>query len=817
MKQTWKNKWLMLLGGMTLLGGLSGCEDRPEGTVPFPEGEEVTVSLVFGFAEDSNNEAPQRLASTARLNGSPLKTGAAAFDVTQAVDAVTRSVPAVPDKLYNLEILQYDRNGNYKAGNSYGTVNLGTHLDVTLNVMNDCQLLVVARGNKDAVKTLVGKNLDGTEGVKSMDIDASIINQIDPLTADAIDAMPYVLHLEHVNVVTGTDGKAVIQSPEGSYDTRLLLKRLAARLTVSWNYNVSGYELKQVLLQSVPLNYTLVPTADSNGTYPSILDQFHTVEIDMSKGNSYSCWIPANVRGESPAANSDLQRTKANAPKGSSFLNFVAVNTTDPKKKLDYRVYIGGKTSSDFSLNNNTEYSYAVSFSHTGIPTNDKRVTYIDPVPASENNDNPVPTANCFMVAPGGGFCFDPLAYQSDGTEKTNETLKGWCQGGGIVKVKLLWQTKEDGDIGEPVMGIVNSAEDHTNIVDIKRTDGKAVGQNPVTDKGQCRIYCRVAPGTTGGSGVIAAYDSSDNILWSWHVWVTDYHPDATGNVDVQEPLTKRKLKFTYGNHSDQRPMMDRDLGAMAGYAKAPTLDVEKFKAHGFQYQWGRKDPYPSSYSNKPIKTVNLPAKITEPIVGIMSLYGSDGVKFLSFDPSYNGRAGYQMAYRNPLTAYKPSGSQYWFTDDVTSSISGAWATVKTVHDPCPAGWRVAKAEEYYSLFSDKDYSGTLPKYSTNNMNMSNYNTQGVDKGFVLRYDETDQSKTTYFRLCGYYADRVFVQIGYFDFIWCCNSVKNGNTYQAKHLQLVSTASDQRRGINGINNEGTLSAMLPLRCIQEKD
>ena len=819
MKQTWKNKWLMLLGGMTLLGGLSGCEDRPEGTVPFPEGEEVTVSLVFGFAEDSNNEGGQRLASTARLNGSPLKTGAAAFDVTQAVDAVTRGVPAVPTKLYNLEILQYDRNGTYQTGKSYGTVELGTHLDVTLNVMNDCQLLVVARGNKDVVKTLVGKNLEDTEstkGVKSMDIDASINNQIDPSTANAIDAMPYVLHLEHVNVVTGTDGKAVIQSPEGSYDTRLLLKRLAARLTVNWNYTVSGYELKQVLLQSVPLNYTLVPTADSNGTYPSILDQFHTVEIDMSKGNSYSCWIPANVRGESPAANSDLQRTKANAPKGSSFLNFVAVNTTDPKKKLDYRVYIGGKTSSDFSLNNNTEYSYAVSFSHTGIPTNDKRVTYIDPVPAPENNDNPVPTANCFMVAPGGGFCFDPLAYQSDGTEKTNETLKGWCQGGGIVKVKLLWQTKEDGDIGEPVMGIVNSAEDHTNIVDIKRTDGKAVGQNPVTDKGQCRIYCRVAPGTTGGSGVIAAYDSSDNILWSWHVWVTDYHPDATGNVDVQEPLTKRKLKFTYGNHSDQRPMMDRDLGAMAGYAKAPTLDVEKFKAHGFQYQWGRKDPYPSSYSNKPIKTVNLPAKITEPIVGIMSLYGSDGVKFLPFDPAFSGQASYQTAYRNPLTAYKPSG-EYWFTGDVTSSISGAWATVKTVHDPCPAGWRVAKAEEYYSLFSPENYSGELPDKSTNNMNMSNYNTQGADKGFVLRYDKTDQSKTTYFRLCGYYGGKAFVQIGYFDFMWCCNSVKNGNTYQAKHLQLVSTASDQRTGVNGINDKGVLKEMLPLRCIQEKD
>ena len=140
-----------------------------------------------------------------------------------------------------------------------------------------------------------------------MDIDASIINQIDPLTADAIDAMPYVLHLEHVNVVTGTDGKAVIQSPEGSYDTRLLLKRLAARLTVNWNYTVSGYELKQVLLQSVPLNYTLVPTADSNGTYPSILDQFHTVEIDMSKGNSILAgsrpMYAANLLRQTPICN----------------------------------------------------------------------------------------------------------------------------------------------------------------------------------------------------------------------------------------------------------------------------------------------------------------------------------------------------------------------------------------------------------------------------------------------------------------------------------------------------------------------------------
>ena len=96
------------------------------------------------------------------------------------MDAVTRGVPAVPTKLYNLEILQYNRNGTYQNGNSYGTVELGTHLDVTLNVMNDCQLLVVARGNGGAVGSLVNKNLDGTEGVKSVEVSSEVINKIDP-------------------------------------------------------------------------------------------------------------------------------------------------------------------------------------------------------------------------------------------------------------------------------------------------------------------------------------------------------------------------------------------------------------------------------------------------------------------------------------------------------------------------------------------------------------------------------------------------------------------------------------------------------------
>ena len=71
---------------------------------------------------------------------------------------------------------------------------------------------------------------------------------------------------------------------------------------------------------------------------------------------------------------------------------------------------------------------------------------------------------------------------------------------------------------------------------------------------------------------MIAAYGADGKILWSWHVWVTDYQPDATGDATVLEPENKRKLKFTFQVSQPQLPMMDRNLGAMAGYTKVPPL-----------------------------------------------------------------------------------------------------------------------------------------------------------------------------------------------------------------------------------------------------
>ena len=126
---------------------------------------------------------------------------------------------------------------------------------------------------------------------------------------------------------------------------------------------------------------------------------------------------------------------------------------------------------------------------------------------------------------------------------------------------------------------MVNSVDDHTNIVDIKKNDNTEVSKsNALTDKDQGRIYCRVAPNTVGGNGVIVAYNTNDEIMWSWHIWVTDYNPDPTGDETVLSPSNKRKLKFTYNVQSGgQLPMMDRTLGAVAGYIdEIPATPLDK-------------------------------------------------------------------------------------------------------------------------------------------------------------------------------------------------------------------------------------------------
>ena len=137
------------------------------------------------------------------------------------------------------------------------------------------------------------------------------------------------------------------------------------------------------------------------------------------------------------------------------------------------------------------------------------------------------------------------------------------------------------------------------------------------------------------GNAVIAAKNSKGTILWSWHIWC------------AEEGWEEQVY------YNDAGTMMDRNLGATS----ATPGDVG---ALGLLYQWGRKDPFLGSSST----TSNVEAKST----GEWSIEGG------TYDTDE------YMCEANPMTFY---------TSHMMVLPDGSWDSVKTVYDPCPAGWRV--------------------------------------------------------------------------------------------------------------------------------
>lgn len=142
------------------------------------------------------------------------------------------------------------------------------------------------------------------------------------------------------------------------------------------------------------------------------------------------------------------------------------------------------------------------------------------------------------------------------------------------------------------------------------------------------------------GNAVIAAKGPDGKILWSWHIWSADFGEQV------------------YFNNAGT--LMDRNLGAVS----AKPGDVGCL---GLMYQWGRKDPFMGASS--------LSEKVQA---------ASTGTWYVSSE-SVSPEDLRQYLNENPTTFL--INKDRTFPED-------AWNAVKTVNDPCPAGWRVPAGRE---------------------------------------------------------------------------------------------------------------------------
>ncbi len=181
-----------------------------------------------------------------------------------------------------------------------------------------------------------------------------------------------------------------------------------------------------------------------------------------------------------------------------------------------------------------------------------------------------------------------------------------------------------------------------------------------------------VTSGSQKGNSVIAVKVDGE-IKWSWHIWVTDYDGG------------------TYNGYGGAK-FMDRNLGAT-------NTTPGNEGTIGVYYQFGRKDPFPRSQSFT--SSTQIP------------VYNENGERVTIKTTPVSAVDNIDNGVMNPTTFYTGIAvSNYdWATSSGTQSNRNdyLWEDKSgnpTAYNPCPAGWRLPRAGDTTSPWTNLSWSG---------------------------------------------------------------------------------------------------------------
>lgn len=206
---------------------------------------------------------------------------------------------------------------------------------------------------------------------------------------------------------------------------------------------------------------------------------------------------------------------------------------------------------------------------------------------------------------------------------------------------KYSFHANLKGNSDEFVTGVPASAELlwETHNITEEVVSGSVVSSVSLSDG---KVVFTVPDNYVSGNALIAVKDADGVVLWSWHIWVTDYDPETQNH------------KYPSG-----AVLMDRNLGALTA--------EQEIRAGGLLYQWGRKDPFMSLGDESAV----LPAS-TSP---------AEVFQYVYIDQT-DGNVEY--AIKNPTEIIYSDGEDWLAQSDAT-----LWSSRKTKYDPCPEGWQV--------------------------------------------------------------------------------------------------------------------------------
>ena len=251
------------------------------------------------------------------------------------------------------------------------------------------------------------------------------------------------------------------------------------------------------------------------------------------------------------------------------------------------------------------------------------------------------------------------------------------------------------------------------------------------------------------GNAVIAA-TKDGVVVWSWHLWFTEANVLNTTKVTnfqkkdynfTNETLGWKYTKWQTTTYSAPRKVKVkvRQMEKNGGNYKESTITITQNngalrEGYNTLYQFGRKDAFPG----------------TDDLEGTFTKNGGDNMSI-------------QNGIQHPGTLYTGSTwysvyNQYnlWSMDNTTTGFNDN-AVVKTIYDPCPAGFKMPASNAFTGFTTTGENTETKSQFNINGE---------WESGFHFNNKISSPDATVYFPASGYRnsKDGSLFGMGYFGY-----------------------------------------------------
>ena len=312
---------------------------------------------------------------------------------------------------------------------------------------------------------------------------------------------------------------------------------------------------------------------------------------------------------------------------------------------------------------------------------------------STKGGTTPMNTANCYVINAPGTYSL-PLVYGNaikDGTTNSSAYISR-ASGNYVLKTFV---NHLDAPITDPY--IYNNANCTPKDAVLVWQDEKDLVTRIALSSDKHNITFVVNQATIKqGNAIIAVRNSSGQIMWSWHIWVTDYKlGDGIKTVTNYQNVQYRMMPVNIGwcdianRIYDARSLKVRFTQTITGASQVITLSQTSYAiritGNNPYFQFGRKDP---------IMTV---IKEGNASVQIKPCY-SDSYSF----EALSAPVSVGKAIQNPHVHYtkqlgdwcSPTYYNLWSANTAKTEINDD-AVVKTIYDPSPAGYHLPASRAF--------------------------------------------------------------------------------------------------------------------------